>query len=144
MGNKLHPSLQDDDSEDGEPLKCSCGNVLMDDADFCRKCGKPRSEIVAEKEASRNSAKVEALRLTATGGEANGGKLSGIAEETPAELRKQNEAPPAIENEVEEITLRQSLPEAPDHDAIALMKPGVQYTDAKVDDIQDLPGDFPS
>jgi len=29
-----------------EPVQCKCGNVFMADADFCRKCGKKRQEVV--------------------------------------------------------------------------------------------------
>jgi hypothetical protein len=30
-------------------IRCSCGNVFMDDSNFCRQCGKPRAEAVQDR-----------------------------------------------------------------------------------------------
>jgi hypothetical protein len=133
MNNKSLLQLGDDDSLEGDQdLRCPCGNILMDDAAFCRKCGKPRDEI---RESMKESA-AEALRLAATGEPSDGGKLQGIVEETPVELRKQ--ATGAVENAVEEIALGQPLPNKPDPE-IALIQPKAADIDTKLDDIVDFP-----
>jgi hypothetical protein len=36
-------------SLEGDHLECECGNMFLKDAHFCRRCGKPRADVLASK-----------------------------------------------------------------------------------------------